>query len=161
MATSPKQRCTITAMSWKLASDFGLTPLVTLHHFTSPRWLMKLGGWEGSETPMRFAAYCRAVMLELGTLIPYVCTINEANLPTLIRYLNMATLVEAGSEASQAPVGVDAPSSDNSMFDLKWLHRSAAEMNTSPENLKPFLFSASAEGQSVRDECAHPRGGSN
>src|SRR5512140_554311 len=25
--------------------EHGLIPMVTLHHFTSPRWLMKLGGW--------------------------------------------------------------------------------------------------------------------
>lgn len=126
--------------------DLGLTPVVTLHHFTSPRWLMKFGGWEGSETPARFAAYCRAVMQELGALIPYVCTINEANIPTLIRYMNMAALLEAGGNA-QAPVGVDAAPSGNPMFNMEWILASAAELNTSPDKIKPFLFAASAEGQ--------------
>src|SRR3954468_11034370 len=42
--------------------ELGITPMVTLHHFTSPRWLMKLGGWESSQVPQRFAGYARAVM---------------------------------------------------------------------------------------------------
>ena len=38
--------------------EYGLTPIVTYHHFTSPRWLMAEGGWEGKQTPDRFARYC-------------------------------------------------------------------------------------------------------
>lgn len=59
--------------------DFNITPVVTLHHFSSPQWLIQAGGWEAAETPIRFARYCAHVMQELGGLIPYVCTINEAN----------------------------------------------------------------------------------
>jgi beta-glucosidase len=36
----------------------GLEPVVTLHHFTHPRWLSALGGWEHPGTPARFARYC-------------------------------------------------------------------------------------------------------
>jgi len=61
--------------------DNGITPIVTLHHFTSPQWLITAGGWRSSETPARFAKYCEFIMSELGELIPYVCTINEANMP--------------------------------------------------------------------------------
>ena len=60
--------------------SFNLTPIVTLHHFTSPQWLIRAGGWEDSGTPARFARYCAHVMRELGEQIPYVCTINEANI---------------------------------------------------------------------------------
>ena len=31
--------------------DHGLTPVVTFHHFTSPRWLLTAGGWEDPRTP--------------------------------------------------------------------------------------------------------------
>ncbi len=30
-------------------TDRGLTPMVTLHHFTDPLWLMELGGWENPD----------------------------------------------------------------------------------------------------------------
>ena len=37
--------------------DHGLTPVVTLHHFTSPRWLVRAGGWRSGDTPGLFAEY--------------------------------------------------------------------------------------------------------
>ncbi len=67
--------------------DYGITPMVTLHHFSNPRWLTELGGWEDEDTPGRFAAYCGEVLGELGPLIPYACTINEANISAIIRRL--------------------------------------------------------------------------
>ncbi len=81
--------------------EHGLVPMVTLHHFTSPRWLMKLGGWTAAETPGRFARYTAHVMQELGSLIPYVCTLNEVNLPDLLAFIMAARK----SAASHAPVG--------------------------------------------------------
>lgn len=84
----------------------GVAPVVTLHHFTSPKWLMKLGSWEYEQTPERFAAYCRKVMAELGDLIPYVCTINEANIGRVIRRI-VANLGEGRRPSlEQAPVGL-------------------------------------------------------
>ena len=58
----------------------GLEPIVTLHHFTSPVWLMGKGGWEAETTPADFARYVRYVMERLGGELKYVCTINEANM---------------------------------------------------------------------------------
>lgn len=55
-------------------------PIVTLHHFTSPKWLMGKGGWEAETTPADFARYVRYVMERLGGELNYVCTINEANM---------------------------------------------------------------------------------
>jgi beta-glucosidase len=136
--------------------ELGLTPMVTLHHFASPRWLMKRGGWESPETPARFAAYSRAVMEELGSRIPYVGTINEGNIPSLIRFMNMAALLEGGD--AQAPVGVEAAPGDNPMTNPAWIAACAAELGTPPDKLKPFLFAASAEGQAtVMDAHARAR----
>lgn len=82
-----------------------VTPIVTLHHFSSPHWLISAGGWESEETPTKFARYCMKVMQELGTLIPYVCTINEANCS--IGIMKMMKQFEAG-EAVVAQVGMNA-----------------------------------------------------
>ncbi|WP_218040150.1 family 1 glycosylhydrolase [Actinomadura sp. WMMB 499] len=38
----------------------GLTPVVTLHHFTSPLWFSKAGGWTGDGAVERFRRYVRA-----------------------------------------------------------------------------------------------------
>src|SRR3954463_13751808 len=37
--------------------DRGLTPVVTLVHFTMPRWLLHDGGWTGSRTGDRLARF--------------------------------------------------------------------------------------------------------
>ncbi len=58
----------------------GVEPMVTLHHFTSPKWLITKGGWEAETTPADFARYTRYVMEQLGSELSFVCTINEANM---------------------------------------------------------------------------------
>lgn len=65
--------------------EHGLATVVTFNHFVSPRWLLAAGGWEDAETPARFARYCERVMAHLGDLIDVACTLNEPNLPWLLR----------------------------------------------------------------------------
>lgn len=60
--------------------EHNIEPIVTLLHFTSPKWLISKGGWESDETPAYFARYVRRVMERLGKELRYVCTINEANM---------------------------------------------------------------------------------
>ena len=58
----------------------GIEPIVTMHHFSSPVWLIRKGGWEEPTTPLRFARYVSYVVERLGSEIRYLCTINEANM---------------------------------------------------------------------------------
>ena len=58
----------------------GIEPIVTMHHFSSPKWLIEKGGWEAETTVGYFADYCKYVIEQLGDEINYVCTINEANM---------------------------------------------------------------------------------
>lgn len=58
----------------------GIEPMVTLHHFSSPVWLISKGGWESESTVEDFARYTRYVIEKLGKELHYVCTINEANM---------------------------------------------------------------------------------
>ena len=58
----------------------GLEPFVTLHHFSSPLWVIQKGGWESEDVIQYFAEYVEYVMKKLGNEIKYVCTINEANM---------------------------------------------------------------------------------
>jgi beta-glucosidase len=55
----------------------GVTPMVTLHHFTLPQWLARLGGWTDHRTPERFARYCEQVVQRLAGRVDWYCTINE------------------------------------------------------------------------------------
>ena len=59
---------------------YGIEPFVTLHHFSSPKWLISKGGWEASTTPEDFAHYVRFIIGELASELHYICTINEANM---------------------------------------------------------------------------------
>lgn len=59
---------------------YGIEPFVTLHHFSSPKWLISKGGWEASTIPEDFAHYVRFIIGELGSELHYICTINEANM---------------------------------------------------------------------------------
>jgi beta-glucosidase len=57
----------------------GITPLVTLHHFTTPRWMAAHGGWESPTMPERFATYAARTAAALHDHVETFMTINEPN----------------------------------------------------------------------------------
>jgi len=64
-----------------------IEPMVTLHHFTSPRWLVDQGGWENPQTIPLFARFARRVVERLGQYCDLWCTINEPNVYGFLGYL--------------------------------------------------------------------------
>jgi beta-glucosidase len=67
--------------------DNGITPMVTLHHFTNPIWLQKMGAWENSEIIDLFERFTIHVAEELGDLIFFWNTINEPMIVAFLGYL--------------------------------------------------------------------------
>jgi beta-glucosidase len=65
------------------ALGLGLTPVVTLHHFTNPRWFAAEGGWMGERAVDRFRAYVKVATTILDG-VPWVCTMNEPNMLALM-----------------------------------------------------------------------------
>ncbi len=57
--------------------DRGLEPIVTLHHFTSPAWFARRGGWARNDSPGIFSRYVEYVARELGAPVRYWLTVNE------------------------------------------------------------------------------------
>ena len=57
--------------------EHGVTPVVTFHHFTVPRWLHDQGGFAADRFPELFERYCDRAAAALGDRIGYACTINE------------------------------------------------------------------------------------
>jgi beta-glucosidase len=55
----------------------GMEPVVTLYHYTMPRWMAAKGGWENAEMVTYFARYVSRVMRELGSLATWWITLNE------------------------------------------------------------------------------------
>ena len=67
--------------------EFEVEPVVTLHHFTSPRWVAAQGGWANPQTAQIFGRYVERVMSAFGDRLSLVCTINEPNVAATIGYL--------------------------------------------------------------------------
>jgi beta-glucosidase len=57
----------------------GITPVVTFHHFTTPTWLARRGGWLEATTVDAFARFADRASGELAPVLGRVCTINEPN----------------------------------------------------------------------------------
>ncbi|HVM70204.1 MAG TPA: family 1 glycosylhydrolase [Anaerolineales bacterium] len=57
----------------------GLTPMVTLHHFTDPLWFAEQGGWENDDAPQTFAVFVRKAVEALKEYVTTWVTINEPN----------------------------------------------------------------------------------
>ena len=116
--------------------EHGVTPIVTFHHFSSPRWLIARGGWEDNETPDRFARYCERVTRHLGDLIGIGCTINEANIAALLQKFGFM------------------PAPEKLMQQRWWLAASRA-LGIPPERLSPFLYAASQKAVQIIMESHH------
>jgi len=59
--------------------EAGIMPIVTFHHFVSPRWFAANGGWEAADGPALFARYVTRAAKAVGDLIGAACTMNEPN----------------------------------------------------------------------------------
>ncbi len=100
-------------------------PVVTLHHFTDPRWFARKGGWSaGSEAVDRFASYVHALQPVLDG-VEWVVTINEPNMVAI-----MASVARAlrGEEAASDGLG-PLPMPDTDVGDvLADAHRAARDV---------------------------------
>ncbi|RJP69131.1 MAG: glycoside hydrolase family 1 protein [Candidatus Abyssobacteria bacterium SURF_17] len=65
----------------------GIEPMLTLHHFTNPLWLAKMGGWENPRVVEYFTRYAKVVASELGSLVRFWVTINEPTVYTYMSYI--------------------------------------------------------------------------
>ena len=104
--------------------EHGITPMVTFHHFSSPRWLIARGGWENPQTPEKFARYCGRATEYLGDLIGAACTLNEANIAPLLTKLGFGPSIE---ETHQAP----------------WWSAAARAFGVETGQFSPFLYAVS------------------
>ncbi|HEY2428445.1 MAG TPA: family 1 glycosylhydrolase, partial [Acidimicrobiales bacterium] len=66
--------------------EHGLAPMVTFHHFTTPRWVAHRGGWQDPDTAHRFAEFCSRAAGRLGDVISWAATFNEPNVVAMMGY---------------------------------------------------------------------------
>lgn len=102
------------------AISLGLTPVVTLHHFSNPKWFAEDGGWATSDAVDKFVAYVTAVTTILEG-VDRVVTINEPNMMAMMVMLQEAMrtgqpeqwqspTVEGDRDAVTGPAALPAPS---------------------------------------------------
>jgi len=91
---------------------YNLKPIVTFHHFTSPRWFAAKGGWEVMDNAKYFARYCERATAHLGDLIGAACTINEPNVGLLIQDLGFTPTDEQIASAPFRKAAAKAVGSD-------------------------------------------------
>ncbi len=81
--------------------EHGLTPVVTYHHFTSPRWFAAKGGWEVRANADLFARYCERATAHLGDLIGAASTLNEPNIGLMLQAMGF---MPSDEEIAQSPL---------------------------------------------------------
>jgi len=64
-----------------------IEPLLTIHHFTNPLWLVAKGGWETSGVVHYFERLARLAAREYGDLVKYWVTINEPMVYAVMGYV--------------------------------------------------------------------------
>ena len=57
----------------------GMTPMVTLHHYTDPIWLAEFGSWETEAVVPLFEKFVRKTVEALKEYCTLWCTLNEPN----------------------------------------------------------------------------------
>ena len=122
----------------------GVTPVVTLHHFSSPAWLIRNGGWKKEYVVGAFAKYARYVAMHLGRELEYVCTINEANMGFQLQKV-MADMRNSSRKEGDVQVGVQ--------LDMKKILLSMIEQGIafrcSPLKVNAFLRPRSEEQEKI------------
>ncbi|WP_327003226.1 family 1 glycosylhydrolase [Dactylosporangium sp. NBC_01737] len=71
----------------------GVTPVVTLHHFTMPQWFVHAGHWTAPDAADLFARYCSFVLPILREGVPWAFTINEPNIHAAVMALRAGATV--------------------------------------------------------------------
>lgn len=64
----------------------GLTPMVTLHHFTHPLWFEDLGAFEREENLAHLLRFTERMFLEYGSKVKWWCTLNEPEVVASVGY---------------------------------------------------------------------------
>lgn len=123
----------------------GITPIVTLYHFSSPAWLMHRGGWGKNYVVGAFEKYAAYVVEKLGDLTPYICTINEANMGYQLHKITQDMLKAGKREEGGVQVG------QNTGLDMKTIVLGMFEQGKA-FRCNPFAVNTFLKPRSVEKE---------
>lgn len=113
----------------------GITPIVTLHHFSSPAWIIAKGGWTNEYIINAFAKYAGYVTAQLGEYMDCICTINEANMGYQLGKVSADILAAGQKKEGAVQVGMN--------FDMERLKMNMMEQGEAfhcdPRDIHTFL----------------------
>ena len=66
----------------------GMEPFVTLHHFTTPLWLARTGGWLNPDAIERFEKFTKVMVDALGDIVTFWMPINEPVVYTFLSFMD-------------------------------------------------------------------------
>ncbi|MFF7169174.1 glycoside hydrolase family 1 protein [Streptomyces pseudovenezuelae] len=104
------------------ALERGLRPMVTLHHFTVPRWFAERGGWTADGAAALFERYVTATAPVIRSGVRHVCTINEPNIAAIF-----GTVPESGTEAPAAGLPLPDKAVGDALIEAHHLARVAVK----------------------------------
>ncbi|MEU4449302.1 family 1 glycosylhydrolase [Actinosynnema sp. NPDC050801] len=137
-------------------AERGLTPVVTLHHFTAPAWFRAAGGWTAEGGVSRFRDYVRSVLPILDG-VEWVCTINEPNMLAMI-----SAMLKRGERHENVAGAMPAPDQDVADA-LIGAHRAAREELTALPGVRSGWtvanqnFQAAAGAEESTAQWSHSR----
>lgn len=152
----------------RFCKDNGITPIVTLHHFTSPKWLICKGGWEAESTVEDFRRYCAYIAQTLGKELTYIVTINEANMGLQLaaitkRYMKELLLPKKKDTDGKAQVGINlkqmianqkiAAAENQEVFGTEKLHTFVSQRT--PEGDLLIMRAHVAAREAMKAICPH------
>ena len=65
-----------------------ISPMLTLQHFTLPKWLADKGGWESEQAPAAFSRFVKKFLENLDSPIKFWITVNEPMLVLAAGYVS-------------------------------------------------------------------------
>lgn len=134
--------------------EYGVEPVVTLSHFTTPQWFAELGGWASPLAPEFFRNYVRCVLPVLENAVRYVVTINEPNITAMLA---------GGEKAGEQLIAGQLPYPDQDVTNgLIAAHHGVRDLLRAAGHLvgwsvAPQQFFADPGAEKVLEEYAYPR----
>jgi len=128
---------------------YGIEPIITLMHFTSPVWLIQKGGWEAESTVSYFERYASYIAEQYGKDVKYICTINEANMGLQLaaiakRFRMMAEQAAKNAKKAEGTVQVGM-NFEKMMENMKYAAMENAQVFGTPQP-QIFVSSRTEEG---------------
>lgn len=98
----------------------GIAPVMTLSHFTSPRWFAAAGGWTQADAPDLFARFADRVARRMGSAVGHVVTFNEPNLPLMGKW-TATPIADAGRRSLDTMLAAAAKASGSDRYEV-WVY---------------------------------------